>query len=295
MSNIQIKGIDSAFSQAVLEELQYLKQHFDSVLISSDQILIENLIQETELLLEQVKDDSKTYQEKYEILNQLTESWFNVWEQYKDISGAIDLIRSIDHLSNYFIAYSYLCLSLTLINEGKVGEYETDLQRTVSGFLLLSQVVDVFISFFSVLELEQIYVGAKNALTSSTRDVMTYFEHGLELSQLVTQLRAYSSLVVLRIEQNFQEIGATLEAETTQSKTENNSFSNSNWDHDLLHTVFTKSADGYALSGVPEQETHSQLKRRNLSRLRGIAKSSAVIDEVDTQGNYVAYLTKKYQ
>lgn len=40
---------------------------------------------------------------------------------------------------------------------------------------------------------------------------------------------------------------------------------------------------------------HRQLKQGNLSRLRGIAKSSAVISEADAQEDYVTYLTKKYQ
>jgi hypothetical protein len=42
-------------------------------------------------------------------------------------------------------------------------------------------------------------------------------------------------------------------------------------------------------------ETHPKLKRGNLSRLRGIAKSSAAMDEIDTKEDYVTYLTEKYQ
>jgi hypothetical protein len=65
MNNIQIKGVESTLSQVVLEDIKYLKQHLDDVLKSSDQTLIKNLINETEFLLEQAKDDSKTYYEKY--------------------------------------------------------------------------------------------------------------------------------------------------------------------------------------------------------------------------------------
>ncbi len=214
MNSIEMKGVDSNLSQVVLEDIQYLKQHLDHILASSDQTLIENLIEETEFLLEQAKDDSKTYEEKYNVFNQLTESWFDVWHHYKDTPEALDLIRLIDHLINYSTAYSYLCLSLSLINEGRLGEYETDLERIVSGFLLLSEIVDVFVGFFSISELKQIYSAAKKAIFVSTREVREYFEKDLKLSNLVTQLRAYSSFLILKIEEHIKSTGLTLESET---------------------------------------------------------------------------------
>lgn len=206
MNNIQMEGVDSTLSQVVLEDIQYLKQHLDDILVSSDQNLIENLIEETEFLLEQAKSSSKTYQEKYNTFNQLTNSWFDAWRHYKDIPEAIDLIRSIDHLTNFSTAYSYLFLSLSLINEGRIGEYKADLERVVSGFLFLSEIVDVFVSFFSISELKQIHDGARNAISVSVRDVEEYFKNGLELSNLVTQLKAYSSLIVLKIEEHINRL-----------------------------------------------------------------------------------------
>lgn len=232
MNNIQIKGIDSTLSQIVLEDIQELKQHLNDILKSSDQTIIENLIEETEFLLQQAKDESKTYQERYDVFNQLTQSWFDVWHHYKNTPEAIELIRWIDRITNYSTAYSYLCLSLSLINEGKIGEYKADLERIVSGFLLLSEIVDVFLVFFSPSELKQIYDGARNAIAVSVRDVTEYFEEGLELSNLVTQLRAYSSLIVLKVEERIKKIESTLEAEATQleSKTEIDSSSRPWWD-----------------------------------------------------------------
>lgn len=44
-----------------------------------------------------------------------------------------------------------------------------------------------------------------------------------------------------------------------------------------------------------KQETHPKLKRGNLSRLRGIAKISTAIEEVDPKEDYITYLTEKYQ
>jgi hypothetical protein len=42
------------------------------------------------------------------------------------------------------------------------------------------------------------------------------------------------------------------------------------------------------------QETQPKLKRGNLSRLRGIAKSLTTQVEVDAQEDYISYLTEKY-
>ncbi|NJL40244.1 MAG: hypothetical protein HC840_15835 [Leptolyngbyaceae cyanobacterium RM2_2_4] len=44
-----------------------------------------------------------------------------------------------------------------------------------------------------------------------------------------------------------------------------------------------------------KQEVQPQIKRGNLSRLRGIAKSSAATEEANPQEEYVTYLTEKYQ
>jgi hypothetical protein len=218
MNNIQIKGIDITLSQVVSEDIHYLKQHLDYIFTISDQTLIQNWIEETEFFLIQAKDNSKTYEERYLAFTQLSESWFDVHKQYKDTPEAIEVIRAIDHLTNYSIAYSYLFLSLSLINEGGIGEYRADLERIVSGFLLLSEIVDVFAEFFSISELKQIYDGAKNVISVSARDVTEYFEDGLESSNLVTNLRAYSSLIVLKVEEHIKSVESTLEPEPTHLK-----------------------------------------------------------------------------
>ncbi|HEY9631348.1 MAG TPA: hypothetical protein V6C84_29000 [Coleofasciculaceae cyanobacterium] len=208
MNHIQIKEVDITLCQVVLEDIQYLKQHLDDTLVSSDQTLIKNLIEETESLVEDAKNVLKTYQERYEIFHQLSQSWFKVWNHYKNIPEAIELIKWVDHMTNYSIAYSYLCLSLSLINEGRTSEYKADLERIVSGFLLLSEIIDVFTRFFSTSELGQIYDGARDAISVSARDIIDYFENE-ETSNLVTQLRAYSSLIVLKIEEHIKNTKST--------------------------------------------------------------------------------------
>lgn len=204
MYNIQRKKDQNTFSQ-VLEDINYLKQHLNNVLKESDQTSIQNLIDETEFLLKQAKDDSKTYQERYLILKQLTEQYLTNWRHYKNDLNAMGLIELIDNLTNYSTAYLKLFLALFYINEGNTGQYKDDLQRVVSGYLLLSETIDVFSKYFSISELKQIYDGAKKAILVSDRDIIEYFESELELSNLVTQLRAYSSLIVLKIEEHLDQ------------------------------------------------------------------------------------------
>jgi hypothetical protein len=43
-----------------------------------------------------------------------------------------------------------------------------------------------------------------------------------------------------------------------------------------------------------KQENHSIQKKGNLSRLRGIAKSTAVSSNEDTATDYINYIIKKY-
>ena len=44
-----------------------------------------------------------------------------------------------------------------------------------------------------------------------------------------------------------------------------------------------------------KREANLKPKRGNLSRLRGVAKISAVTGESNAQADYVTYLTEKYQ
>lgn len=44
-----------------------------------------------------------------------------------------------------------------------------------------------------------------------------------------------------------------------------------------------------------KQETRPMQKKGNLSRLRGIAKGTAVSGNEDIAADYITYLTKKYQ
>jgi hypothetical protein len=206
MNDIQITGVDSSLGEVIRDDVRDLKQFLDNILAVSDQTIVRNLIEETEVLLEKAKDNSKTYQERYDAFDILNNSWFNLWEQYNTTPGAVDLVQSIHHLTDYSLAYTYLFLSLSQINEGRIGEYSIDSQRVVDGFLLLSEIIDVFVDYFSSEELKQIRNGAINARSLCLRDVREYFESDLKSSHIKTNLRAYSSLIVWKIDEQIQKV-----------------------------------------------------------------------------------------
>jgi hypothetical protein len=201
MHDLQIKGIENNLGYLILEDIRQIKKQLNSVLENSDQDLFKKLIDETFFLMDQTKNNL-TYGAKYEKFEKITDNWFKIWHRYKTYPEAIELIRHVDQFTNYSIAYSYLCLGLSLINEGRTGQYRDDLKRIGSGFLLLSEVIDVFFDYFSSDELKQVYHGAKNAIYIFNRNTKEYFEAGVDLSNLVTQLRAYSSLIIFRIEEH---------------------------------------------------------------------------------------------
>jgi hypothetical protein len=203
MNNQQIPANKGDLGQALSKNLQYITDNFDRVLTSSNQIILDNLIQETKNLVNQITDNSQTYQEIADILGRIHQLWFQIWKQYRDEDSALDLIQYIDQFTNQITAYNQLFRGLSLINEGKTGEEKADLMRVVEGSLILSETIDIFIDIFADSELKQIYEFAQNALSVSNRDLTEYFQD-TETSHLVTQLRAYSSLIILRIQERFK-------------------------------------------------------------------------------------------
>jgi len=194
MNSLQTSVERENLGQLLLENLQNITDKLDQIVTDSDRIILDNLLQETKILVEQVKDNSKTYQARADIFYQIDKLWFQVWKQYRDEDSALELIQYIDQFTNQITAYNQLFISLAQINEGKTGEEKADLIRVVEGSHILSETIDVFIDMFADSELEQIYQGAKNALSVSNRTITEYFQDTDK--SLVTQLRAYSSLIM---------------------------------------------------------------------------------------------------
>jgi hypothetical protein len=203
--------------QFLLENLQDITDKLNQIVSDSDRIILDNLLQETKILFEQVKDNSKTYQARADIFCQINQLWFQVWKQYKNEFSAINLIEIINEFTDRVTAYNQLFIGLAQINEGKTGEEKADLIRVVEGSRLLSETIDVFIHMFADSELEQIYQGAKNTLSISHRTITEYFQDTDK--SLVTQLRAYYSLIIFRIQERFNPSNVSLET-TSHSLTD---------------------------------------------------------------------------
>ena len=204
MQTIQIKEFNNISDQNIyLENIEYLNQHLNEILEVSEQTLAENLIKETDILLKQANDDSKTYYEKHEIFDQLNTIWFNHWYHYRDRPEPIDLMESIDNLKNYFIAHCFIFLGLSNVNERITGNKQEDRNRIGSGLLIILNTLDSFIEYFSITQLRQIYLQAKNILFSINRDIDEYLEDkGEVLTHYEFILPAYCNSVILKVERS---------------------------------------------------------------------------------------------
>ncbi|NCS13695.1 MAG: hypothetical protein GPJ08_22735 [Microcystis aeruginosa G13-09] len=171
--------------QILLENLQDITDKLAQIVTDSDQIILDNLLQETKILLDRVKYNSKTYQARADIFGQINQLWLQVCKQYRDEDSALELIRYIDQFTNPITAYNQL-------------------------FSGLAQIKDVFIDMFADSELEQINKFAQNALSFSNRTISEYFQD-TDKSRLVTRLRAYSSLIIFRIKERFNPKNVSLE------------------------------------------------------------------------------------
>ena len=203
MTNIQLEGLEIRASKLILDDLDYIQDKFNYLLNNSEVIAINNVIKETKIKINLVNDNLKntSYYDRHLIFNQISDFCLDLHEEYKNSIEAFELIKTIDTVTNYSIAYSKMFLSLYLINEDKLERYKDNFKKIVSGFLLLSETIDVFIELFSIEELEQINYGVENAISISKRDITEYVEEELEISNLVTQMRAYSSLIILKIKE----------------------------------------------------------------------------------------------
>ncbi|TRV52063.1 MAG: hypothetical protein EWV53_03425 [Microcystis panniformis Mp_MB_F_20051200_S9] len=239
MNSLQTSVERENLGQFLLENLQDIIDKLNQIVTDSDRIILDNLLQETQILFEQVKDNSKTYQARADIFYQIDKLWFQVWEQYKNEVSAINLIEVINEFTDRVTAYAKLFIGLAQINEGKTGEEKADLIRVVEGLHLLSETIDVFIDMFADSELEQIYKGAKNTLSVSNRTITEYLQDTDK--SLVTQLRAYYSLIIFRIEERFNT--RNVSSETTSHSLTDDLSDLDPWTRNLVGVVDLGSED----------------------------------------------------
>ena len=251
MNSLQTSVERENLGQFLLENLQDTTDKLNQIVTDSDRIILDNLLQETQILVEQVKDNSKTYQARADIFCQIDKLWFQVWEQYKNEVSAINLIEIINEFTDRVTAYAKLFIGLAQINEGKTGEEKADLIRVVEGSRILSETIDVFIDMFADSELEQIYKGAKNTLSISNRTITEYLQDTDK--SLVTQLRAYYSLIIFRIEERFNP--RNVSSETTS--------------HSLTDDLSDIDASRQNLTGLVDLETEKSSSENWLDNLSG--------------------------
>ncbi|NCS27108.1 MAG: hypothetical protein GPJ18_00385 [Microcystis aeruginosa F13-15] len=261
MNSLQTSVERENLGQFLLENLQDITDKLNQIVTDSDRIILDNLLQETQILLEQVKDNSKTYQARADIFCQIDELWFQVWEQYRDEDSEINLIEIINEFTDRVIAYNQLFIGLAQINEGKTGEEKADLIRVVEGSRLLSETIDVFIDMFADSELEQIYKGAKNTLSISNRTITEYFQDTDK--SLVTQLRAYYSLIIFRIQERFNP--RNVSSETTS--------------HSLTDDLSDIDASRQNLTGLVDLETEKSSSENWLDNLSGSISDQEVFEK----------------
>jgi hypothetical protein len=320
MNSLQTSVERENLEQFLLENLQDITDKLNQIVTDSDRIILDNLLQETQILVEQVKDNSKTYQARADIFCQIDELWFQVWEQYKNEVSAINLIEIINEFTDRVTAYAKLFIGLAQINEGKTGEEKADLIRVVEGSLLLSETIDVFIDMFADSELEQIYQGAKNALSVSNRTITEYFQDTDK--SLVTQLRAYYSLIIFRIQERFNPKNVSSET-TSHSLTddlsdldpwtrnlvgvvdlETEKSSSENWLDNLSGSisdqeVFEKALEyGRVFRQNVSSETTSHSLTDDLSDLDPWTRNLVGVVDLgseDPKESYIDYLVEKYR
>ncbi|CCI33121.1 hypothetical protein MiYa_03194 [Microcystis aeruginosa NIES-2519] len=321
MNSLQTSVERENLGQFLLENLQDITDKLDQIVTDSDRIILDNLLQETQILLEQVKDNSKTYQARADIFCQINQLWFQVWKQYKNEVSARELIQYIDQFTNQITAYSQLFIGLAQINEGKTGEEKADLIRVVEGSRILSETIDVFIDMFADSELEQIDKGAKNTLSVSNRTITEYFQD-TETSHLVTQLRAYSSLIIFRIQEgfnsrnvssentshsltdNFNDIDASRQNLTDLVNLETEKSSSENWLDNLSGSISNEEAFEKALEygrvfrQNVSSETTSHSLTDDLSDLDPWTRDLVGVVDLgseDPKESYIDYLVDKYR
>ena len=261
MNSLQTLVERENLGQFLLENLQDITDKLAQIVTDSDRIILDNLLQETQILFEQVKDNSKTYQARADIFCQINQLWFQVWKQYKNEFSAINLIEIINEFTDRVTAYNQLFISLAQINEGKTGKEKDDLIRVVEGSHILSETIDVFIDMFADSELEQIYKGAKNTLSISNRTITEYFQDTDK--SLVTQLRAYYSLIIFRIQGRFNP--SNVSSETTSHSLTDDLSDLDPWTRNLV--------------GVVDLETEKSSSENWLDNLSGSISDQEVFEK----------------
>ncbi len=204
MNNIKLKDINNGRHDYFLNNLEIITKYLNEIFANSDKKIFENFIEETKIILDKCCDESITYKQRAELFYNLTNSWLNLWGRYKHIPEAIELGYKIDDITNSLGAYYQLLLGMSIVYEDKTGDEKIDLQKTIEGFQLIAETIDLFVHIFSIFELIQFSENAQKTLLAKTYDLKEYFKDSREKKGLVIQLRSYCSLIIFRVNEYLQ-------------------------------------------------------------------------------------------
>jgi len=99
------------------------------------------------------------------------------------------------------MVHGHIFLGLSLVNEERTDNKKEDRNRIGSGLLIILNTLDSFIEYFSITQLRQIYLQAKNILFSINRDIDEYLEDkGEVLTHYEFVLPTYCNSILLKIE-----------------------------------------------------------------------------------------------
>lgn len=218
MQTIQIQEFKSVSDQKIyLENIEDLEQNLNETLKLSNQTSIKQAIKKTKILFDQTQNliNSVPLRERYEYFKKLSLIWLEQLNYYRNDSEAVGLMKPIVILTNSFTAYRELFRGYLLINEERTENRTENLGRIALGISVIAECIDVFSAYFTISELKQIYDYSKNALSSSIPDTDKYFEKDIEISILETKIRAYHSLILLKLKKYF---GDSYQTSITKSK-----------------------------------------------------------------------------
>lgn len=199
MSQVQV-NIEFAQSTALCETDSFKEDVFKQ-LDDSDKSAFQILLDETSDVFIKISNSSIRYSEKYNLLNELNGDWFNFWQKFKIFHEAVPLIQKIDVFTDYILAYQYLYLSLSYINESDFSDDLKILENKVYGFEFLAQTVEIFGKIISDNILYQVLSESRRIFSSiKPRILSEYLKSPLEESIVTTRLKAALSLILFNLQ-----------------------------------------------------------------------------------------------
>ena len=187
------RGSNKTDVRNLLRKDSGFKQDFDTYEKELDDLLTET----KKIIVEVVADNSISFYKRSESLDKLFQKWTNLHSKVRDKIDKIGIIRSINIVTDYVLAYCYLCKSLYLINEKKTGDYYTDLVHVNRGLEILCQVVEVFYELIGESTISQIDAGIRSLISGfEDRSIREYFKEGFDNNIIVTRYKSFCTFLL---------------------------------------------------------------------------------------------------